>query len=246
MGEYSSHHLEINTYIVELPKIFLESLGAMRHWENILMATEEKTIWLKGFTKEQIYSVEVKIIPEVVIYELKNKQLFILGNAVPEKKLPTGLLWTEIRKLLTVEIPKNWQTPFEVEHKIEIKIVEDHQENESTWVEYDYDLVEKIIAQEPNFRFQNLNWVIINKKALVKGNPALGIPGQSFWEADGHIFPAGYNFQFPILRKSIYNKLSPERDFYLFWTKTSEFIKIKKDSLRALSRSSVKLSKNLL
>ncbi len=69
-----------------------EVLGAIRHWENLKVAYDEKTIWVKDFTQEQMESATLQQIPYITLYNEKANLLFKKGSLLPSLKMPSALL----------------------------------------------------------------------------------------------------------------------------------------------------------
>ncbi len=84
MAENSSDH--IKEFWAELPRAGEDFLGSVRDWKNIHIATDDQTIWLKGFTDEQALSAKIHQLPDFLLYELREGLLFKKEALVPSKK----------------------------------------------------------------------------------------------------------------------------------------------------------------
>ena len=54
---------ELISYFVALPVAHEKHLRNIRHWEHLLVAQVDSTIWIKNFTNEEINSSQIKMLP---------------------------------------------------------------------------------------------------------------------------------------------------------------------------------------
>jgi hypothetical protein len=77
MAEDTSNNL---VYWLQLKLVHKEYLGAIRHWDNLKMATDKDHLWVKDFTAVQLDSAALKSIPFTALFYCKDDQLFLKGS----------------------------------------------------------------------------------------------------------------------------------------------------------------------
>jgi len=240
MAEDSSN--SIKTFWAELPKADEDFLGAIRDWKNVQIAIDEEVIWLKGFTDEQAASSEIQQLPNFILYELRDGLLFRKDALVPSKKMRTALLWTPIDKALKLTFPISNNNFFGIDEKIETKLKPSEEEQPAMALLCTISEIKEAIITTPKFKLENLNWIIINDKALFVGTPLLSFPGKTFWSKDGHLLPTGFDFEFKNLSSLLQRKYNECNEDWLLWSETGSVLNINKEDFRKLSVSSFRLT----
>ncbi len=226
----------------EIPRRDEEYLGSIRDWKNVLVALEEDVIWLKGFTGEQAVSAEIQQLPNFVLYELRDGLLFSKDALVPSKKVRTALLWTPIHKALRLTFPPSNNNFFGIDEKIDIKLKACEQEHHVIALLAPIAQISKSIIVQPKFRLEKISWTVIDDKALFLGNPLLSFPGKTFWEKDGHLLPAGFDFEFKNMSVLLQKKYNTELGQWLLWNEDGSVLPINKSDFRKMSVSSFRLT----
>ena len=240
MAENSSD--PIIEFWAELPRADQDYLGSIRDWKNVLIATDDETIWLKGFTDEQILSSELHQLPNFLLYELCDGLLFKKEALVPSKKMRTALLWTSIDKALRLTFPTSNQNYFGISEKVPVKLKESGEEHSViALVSKIGDIKESIMAL-PKFRLEKIKWIVMGDKALFLGTPLLSLPGKTYWTKDRHLLPSGFDFEFRNLSTVLQKKYNKESDGWLLWDENGNYLLIKETDFRPLSISSFRLT----
>jgi hypothetical protein len=52
----------------------------------------------------------------------------------------------------------------------------------------------------------------VGDKALFLGTPLLSLPGKTYWTKDGHLLPAGFDFEFKNVSKCSRNIIKNRKD----------------------------------
>lgn len=240
MAEDSSNC--IKTFWAELPKADEDFLGAIRNWKNVQIAIDEELIWLKGFTDEQAASSEIQQFPNFILYELRDGLLFRKEALVPSKKMRTALLWTPIDKALKLTFPISNNNFFGIDEKIETKLKPSEEEQPAMALLCSISEIKEVIITTSKFKLENLNWIIINDKALFLGTPLLSFPGKTFWSKDGHLLPTGFDFEVKNLSSLLQRKYNANQDQWLLWNENGTVLPINKEDFRKLSVSSFRLT----
>lgn len=240
MAENSSDN--ITEFWAELPRTDEDELGSIRDWKNVQIATDDETIWLKGFTDEQVLASELHQLPNFLLYELRNGLLFKKEALVPSKKVRTALLWMPIDKALRLIFPASNQNYFGISEKVQIRLKESNEEHPVIALISKIVNIKESIVALPKFRLEKLEWIVIEDEALFLGTPLLSLPGKTYWTKDGHLLPSGFDFEFKNLSIFLQQKYNKELDKWLLWDENGNYLAIKKTDFRTLSVSSFRLT----
>ncbi|WP_294302946.1 hypothetical protein [uncultured Chryseobacterium sp.] len=232
----------IKEYWAEIPRANEDFLGAVRDWKNVQVAGEENIIWLKGFTEEQAVSPELQQLPDFLLYELKEGLLFRKDALVPAKKIRTGLLWTPLDKALKLTFPVSNNNFFGIDEKVEVKLKTIEEEQPAAALLCPITEIKNSIITLPKFKLEKMDWLMIDDHALFIGTPLLSLPGKTFWSKDGHLLPAGYDFEFKNMSSLLQRKYNADNNAWLFWNEEGTMLHLNKENLRKLSVSSFRLT----
>ncbi|MGG5209842.1 hypothetical protein ACQWU4_12910 [Chryseobacterium sp. MIQD13] len=240
MAEDSSKR--IKEFWAELPRADEDFLGSIRDWKNVQIAVDDDTVWLKGFTEEQAVSADIQQLPNFVLYELREGLLFKKEALVPSKKTRTALLWSPIDKALRLTFPASNNNYFGIDEKIEVRLIQGGEEHSVVALLSTIEEIKQTIPAQPKFKLEKIEWIVIGDKALFLGAPLLSLPGKTYWTRDGHLLPAGFDFEFKNLSSLLQQKYNKESDKWLMWNEDGTYLPIKKEDFRELSVSSFRLT----
>ncbi|NML59006.1 hypothetical protein [Chryseobacterium cheonjiense] len=240
MAKDPSEH--IKEFWAEIPRRDEDYLGSIRDWKNVQIALEEEVIWLKGFTEEQAASPEIQQLPDFLLYELRDGLLFRRNALVPSKKVRTALLWTPIDKALRLTFPLSNNNFFGIDEKIGVTLMPCEEERAAVALLSSIAEIKDFIITQPKFRLEKINWTVLEDNALFLGTPLLSFPGETFWEKDGHLLPAGFDFEFKNMSSLLQKKYNAGLDQWLLWDKHGSVLAIHKNDFRKLSISSFRLT----
>lgn len=232
----------LTTYITCIPAAEDASLCVIRHWKNLQVAFDGDLVWIKGFSAEQAYSSYLRQIPFIGLYEQRDGLLFKKGKLVPERKMPGGLLWNPVQRAFPVALGNINHNFFGIQQKIPVRIVPAAAEQPAIALLADMHAANDYISTSAAVRLSTLHWCLIENRAFFVGTPLLSIPGTAYWCRHGNFIPAGYDFEFPLLEKSIYQRLSPEGENKIVWFTDSSYLLLPSKYLVPLSISSFRLS----
>lgn len=232
----------LKEFQAEIPRTDQEYLGSIRDWNNIQIALDDDVLWLKGFTENQALSPEIQQLPNFILYELREGLLFRKNALVPSKKMRTALLWTPIDKALKLTFPISNNNFFGIEEKIEVKLKAGENEQPAIALLSPMNKIKESLIASPKFKLEKLEWTVIDDQALFLGTPLPGLPGQTYWEKDGHLLPAGFDFEFKNLSFLLQKKYNENLDRWLLWNEDGRFQPLLKTAFRKLSVSSFRLT----
>lgn len=240
MAENPSKH--IKEFWAELPRADEDFLGSIRDWKNVQIAVEDETLWLKGFTDEQAAAPEIQQLPDFILYELRDGLLFRKDALVPSRKVRTALLWTPIDKALRLTFPVSNNNYFGIDEKIHVALTESLEEQPVIALLSPLSEIRESMAAIPKFKLEKIQWTVIGDKALFLGTPLLSLPGKTYWSKDGHLLPAGLDFEFKNLSRLLLQKYNKESEGWLLWDENGNCLSIKSTDFRPLSISSFRLT----
>ena len=232
----------ITSYWIAIRASDIHFLGHIRHLQNIKMAAKNEWIYLRDVLLNQVESIAVQQIPNKTIYYEKDMYLFEYNQILPAKRLPTDLLWTPIDLAIPVSLPPFNHNFFGVKEKIDLRVEPIAQEQKTTALLTTFDDAKNYVNSAPAIRLAAIEWLVIQKKIFLIGEPVLPIKGDSYWKFENHFLPAGYHFNFPVLINSFNRRFQTDDELFFLWQKDSSFIQIKKQSLKKMSISSFRLT----
>lgn len=230
------------TYLVEVPINDTELLGDIRLWENVKGAFTHNALWIKNVTNEQLEHIAISGLPRKSIYYQKGSLLFRKDKLLPEKKLPEGLLWSPIYRLVTVDLPGLNHNYFGVSHSIIPKLIIDTKEKPTYAIMCNIEDARAYIEKAPAVRLEGLRYIGLNDKVFIIGKPILPIKGKAFWNSDRMLIPVGFDFEFSILNRIIYSKLNPENDSVIVWNTDQTYLRLSKADFADLTIGSFRLT----
>lgn len=232
MAENIADHLN---HFVEINKGHIDFLGQIRHWNNLKVAQDSQSVWVKNFTEIQMASKEFLSIPFVTIYTCKDNLLFPKGSLLPSRKLP-NFLWTPIERALPIQLSNFNHNFFGVQQTIESRLVPADEEQIASALLVAHKDVSAYISTASAIRLSCLKWVLMDdENALIIGTPMLPVKGAAYWQKGRFLLPAGYRLEFPILENILADKISRDANQLILWNSDNSYVLIKEQHLMPLS-----------
>ncbi|HTI92923.1 MAG TPA: hypothetical protein VL727_20135 [Puia sp.] len=230
------------TWLLEIEQQHLDYLGPIRHWEQLKIAASPGSYWISGLTADRVDLPEIKGIPFKHLYFEKGQLLFHRGGLVPVKQLPGSLVWTPLEKGLPLDPPSFNHNYFGITEKLAMRLVPSGKVEDPAALLTSIAILRSYILTAPAVRLKPLLWVMLDDQALIMGRPLLPLPGDSFWQRDEVLLPAGLDWEWPVLEPALSRELNPARDHCLLWDQDGQCTRIEKTRWRRLSISSFRLS----
>lgn len=232
-------------FILKIAETDLDNLREIVCWPNLSIAVHAEFIWLKGFTKEQLDSIEVRTIPFKEVYTLQNELLTPILSKLPDSRMPT-LVWKPIKQEVPIRISSFNQNYFGIDGEINIELIKDTSSPPS-FLRVSLDILGNYLLSASSVRLRSLKWSNINNThALIQGIPLLSLYGDLYWQQNNMLFPNGYNLNLPILEDVICQEITPENRHYIMWNKDGSYSLIEKTSFMPLSISSFRKTLTIL
>lgn len=229
-------------YLVELDKKGAENLGSIRHWTNLQVGFEGASIWIKGFSFEQINASEVLSIPFVKRYREEGGKLFPYHSRLPARPAP-NVLWTPMERGLAVTLPKLNFNYFGMEEQFMMQLLPSKEETTAIAMLLSKQQLEAYIQAAPKIRLKKIQWVILgDHQVFLLGRPLLPIPGAVFWQRGDFILPSGWDFELPLLVETFNEKINPGKKNWVLWNEEGQYFLIEKNKLQTLSIASFRSS----
>ncbi|GGH67356.1 hypothetical protein HNQ91_001673 [Filimonas zeae] len=230
-------------YVLEISRQHQHYLGRIRHWEQLMVACNNHCCLVKGFTKEQAVSTEVKSIPFATLYHWHNGHLFRPGGLVPEKQLAAKEQFQPIAQALPVTLPAFNHNYFGIQQQIPVRLVPGVQEQSACGMLVKVDVLGRYIATAAAVRLQPLQWCLLNRhKALVLGTPLLPLShAQVLWQSGNLLLPVGYTLEWPVL-SPILQQIAEGKGNLALWQQDQTLLPLFWQQFRPLSVSSFRLT----
>ncbi len=230
------------SYLIEADVSMADKLATLRHWRNLAVAFEAESVWLKGFSFEQINAPELRRIPHVRRYYARAGLLFPVNSLLPAGRLPS-LLWTPIERGLRLELPDFNHNFFAVRTQISPRLVHATEEKEAAAMIVSAPELESYLRTAAVVRLSNIRWTILDgRDAFLLGRPLLPLPGAVYWRYDDSFLPAGLSFEAEALVDAINRRINDKSHDWIVWNEDATYFSIGKSQLQPLSLSSFRLS----
>lgn len=243
MAKDASNHL---TYFLFVEHEQKDALGNLRMWSNLKVGLDEKGIWVKDLDYAQVHSTEVAIIPGKRCFYEKDGRLFPLESLLPEGRTP-ALMWTPIERALPVKFPDLNHNYFGVSEQVEIRLQASDSEQEAIAMMCSTEQLNSYIATAPEVRLGAIRWTLLeNNRLLLLGKPLLPVDGETFWLSGKWLLPSGYNLELSFLGELASNLLDLNPGEYALFLQNGTYVRITDSDLVPLSRSSYRMTLQML
>jgi len=225
-------------YWLSIPLQHDRAIYKLRKWAHLKMAKDEKLIWVRGLTQNEIESDSVLKIPLIKRYFLNSAQLIPYGKSLPAMVEP-NLLWSPIQRGLKIALPKENFNFFSLEQTFKIALVPSDEDRVIDVTIVDLSTLGKYLETAPRVRLKNLKWTIIeNKSALIIGTPLLPIKGQDLYQLSCFLIPAGWKLEYEMFSKIFKEALGESIEYWYLMDKNSKISKLSKAEFNSLSKGS--------
>ena len=178
------------------------------------------------------------------LYQAKDGQLFPNDRLLPVRNIPArpGL---PMAKALPLGLPWFNHNFFGLRDspRIAIRLLPAQEEHPAAALLVALDVLASWIETAPGARLKPLQWAVIDEEqAFILGKPLLPLPGEAFWQKDGHLLPLGLDFEWPILAGALSRLLDPGNEHWLVWQQNGSYFRVKREHLVGLSIDSFRWS----
>lgn len=218
-------------------------LAQIRHWGHLKVGVDGDTLWVKDISGTEAASAQVRSIPFISIYHMKEGLLFPEGSLLPSRKMP-ALLWTPIEQALPLVLPALNHNFFGLDEKIALRLVPSSEERDAVAMLASLQTLSVYMEIAPAVRLEGIQWCFVSpgNQALLSGFPLLPVTGTAFWQSGDMLLPCGYEPEFPFLSGDICHKIQGGADALICWITPDQYILIPRQYLKPLTRSSFRKS----
>lgn len=227
-------------YCLSVDQTLRDVVFGLRKWNHLRMATEHDLIWIRGFSENEIESIQVLSLPSVNRYYLKEAKLYAYGGRLPSRIEPS-LLWTPIERALKLSLPKQNFNFFGLEQNHDISIVPSELERQIDATMIPIETLQTYVNTAPRIRMAHLKWCLINSKyALIIGMPLLPVKSDDFYLNKCFLIPGGWKLKYENMI-NVYKKALPDNtDYWYLIDTTNKICKIRKSDFSFLNKGSVR------
>lgn len=229
-------------FIAHLQEKTHEVFRQIWHLENVRIAKTDAGYWLKGFSSDDVNTKEVRSFMNLQMYELRDNFLYLKGNRVPERKMPSDLLWHPIQQALKIDLPSFNENLFEVAGKLIIEFDICSEEHEVCAAIVKINDLNTYVDSVPQHYFNSLSWCVIGSdQALLFGTQILPLVSDRFWKYKNLLIPVGYDFRYGFLKEIVMEYQNNfEQDNLWVFDVSGNYFSVSNDLLTHLNRASVK------
>ena len=242
MADHAGDHLD---YWVAVPAEYARALYPLRKWSNVKMATADRVIWLRGLSRADVESVSVLGIPMIDRYYLVGAYLYPFGKSLPALIAPS-LLWTDLRRGLQIELPKENFNYFGVPQTHQIALLPSDVQRATTASVVDLAVLGAYLHTAPRVRVAALQWTVLaGERAMIMGTPLLPVQGQDYYHRACFLIPVGYELQYERMAGVYQDALGDSHAYWYILNESGNLAKIRKADFTSLSKGSFVNTKQL-
>ena len=219
---------------LSMPEQHVGLLGRLRHWEGLMAARSEGTVWIRDITQAQLERMEMRSLLYKTLYYEKEGRLFKWGSLLPECAVPS-LLWTPMESLLPVRLPSFNHNYFGVQSTVSFVLQPSGVEQPSFALITGMEDLAAYIIGASFARLQPLRWVVAGEMALLLGTPLLSLRGETFWRSGNFLYPTGVAPEFPILETTLDGTINPGAVSWVVWDRQGAYTLIEKSNFLPLT-----------
>ncbi|WP_440133369.1 hypothetical protein [Chitinophaga sancti] len=227
--------------VITLLPADIKVLAQLRTRTDMMAAWYQDQIWVKGMADHAF-----RQLPALRTWKLDAfNRLFVHGALTPDLPLP-GLEWQPLTEFIPVSLPASG-LPAYVTSKHAVKLAPCQRDEESFAILTEMRVLETYIASAPQIRLRHLRFAAsANARVLVAGVPLPPIPGTSYTLRDRLLMPAGYDFDPPVIRSLLIEKMEAARTHFLLFHVNGQYEMLPDTSFLHVTRSAVRLTAETL
>lgn len=226
-------------YWISIPLSSKNSLYNLRDWNHLKIGYEQEIIWIRGFDRKQVESVEVLSLAKSIRYYLNGSKLFLYGKRLPTRLEPI-VLWTPIQRALKLNLPEQNLNYFGLDQKHQLTLIPSSDEQEIIATITSLSSLNSYVSTAPFIRLKHFQWTVIaDDSVLLIGKPMLPIIGKDFYQNGCFLIPAGWKLKNQNMANMYESVLmNVKQSWYIINTK-SEINKLNRSDFVELTKGSV-------
>lgn len=227
--------------VITLLPADIKVLALLRTRVDMVAARHQDLIWVKGIADNAF-----RQLPALNTWKPDGaNRLFAPGALTPALTLPE-LAWQPLTEFIPVSLPASGLPAFATARHA-VKLAPCPGTEESFAILTEMRTLEAYIAAAPQVRLRHLRFAAsASARVLVAGVPLPPIPGTSYTLKDRILMPAGYDFDPPVIRSLLTEKLEAARTHFLLYHVNGAYEMIPDTSFVHVTRSAVRLTAETL
>ncbi len=228
-------------FIFKLHPSDIAFLAAVRCMEGLSAAMDDQSIWLRGI-REPV-AMALKQLPVKNSFTINGQQqLFIPGNLTPIDILKE-LSWQPLSSFIPVATPVS-ALPGKTSQRIPIQLVPATQVQEGAALLTSLAIWKQYAETAPAVRLGRLRFAVSeHNEVVITGHPLPPLPGKEYWLTNTILLPCGYDFELPMAKDFILEKLNPQKDSILLFHTNGQWQAIGNTCFVEAKRSAVRLTR---
>ncbi|MBP1651614.1 MAG: hypothetical protein H6Q26_1771 [Bacteroidetes bacterium] len=227
--------------VITLAPADVKVLAQLRTRVDLVAAWHKDQIWVKGVADNAF-----RQLPALRTWKLDAvNRLFAPGALTPDETLPV-LEWHPLTDFIPVSLPASGLPAFATTKQL-VNLAPCTTTDESFAILTEMRTLETYVATAPQIRLRHLRFAASARgQVLVAGVPLPSVPGTSYTLKDRILMPAGYDFNPPVIRSLVAEKLEGSRTHFLLFHVNGQYEMIPDTSFVHVTRSAVRLTAETL
>lgn len=227
----------MNESVILLAAADITALAPLRTRVDLVAAWHEEQIWVKGIADNAF-----RKLPALHTWRMDAQQRLFAAGALTLDNILPALAWQSLTTFIPVELPPSGLPAItSQQHVVQLAPCTDTQESFAIFT--DISVLEAYVITAPQIRLKHLRFATsVHGQVLIAGIPLPPIPGTGFTLHERILMPAGYDFDPPILRSLIAEKLDAGKNHYLLFHINGQYEIIPDISFVPVTRSAVRLT----
>lgn len=227
-------------WVARTPLRFAENVADLRRIRGLDVLVDGDVLWLRGDDGAGDLSDRIRSIPDAELFERQpGEQLTRSGETVPCARMPQGD-WQPIARWVELQLPRSGFSAT-VRDKVNLKLVRSTTPIAANLLETTWKAWFEYVISAPQIRLCRLVYALSDQdRVLVRGQPLPPIPGRTYFESDGVIFPTGWRFD-PEVGPIVVRKILRLGDCELaLFAENGSYARIPESAFVQATRSSVR------
>jgi hypothetical protein len=231
----------MNESVILLAAADINALAPLRTRVDLVAAWHQEQIWVKGIADNAF-----RKLPALHTWRMDaQNRLFAAGALTPDRTLPL-LEWQSLTTFIPVVMPPSG-LPAITSHKHVVQLAPCAHTQESFAIFTDISVLEVYVASAPQIRLKHLRFATsVHGQVLIAGIPLPPVPGMGYTLHERILMPAGYDFDPPIIRSLVAERLDAGKSNFLLFHVNGAYEIIPDTSFVPVTRSAVRLTAETL
>lgn len=231
----------MNESVILLAAADIIALAPLRTRVDLVAAWHDEQIWVKGIADNAF-----RKLPALRTWRMDTQhRLFAAGALTPDRMLP-ALEWQSLTTFIPVAMPPSG-LPAVTSQKHVVQLAPCADTRESFAIFTEISVLDAYVVTAPQIRLKHLRFATsVHGQVLIAGVPLPSLPGMGYTLHERILMPAGYDFDPPIIRSLIAEKLDAGKGNFLLFHTSGQYEIIPDTAFVPVTRSAVRLTAETL